>query len=61
MCPNQPEHTFDPQKIRGRPDFDQGIFLTHSDEIFFDQKSKKLKKLGFLAEIFQTQTKAKDG
>jgi len=31
--------------------------LTQPNEIFFDQKGKKLKILGFLGEIFQTQTK----
>jgi len=31
--------------------------LTRPDEIYFDAQGKKLKNLGFLGEIFQTQTK----
>jgi len=32
-------------------------FLTWPEDIFFDPKGKNLKKLAFLREIFQTQTK----
>jgi len=49
-----PEHTLDPQKIKGLPAFDPGIFyLIRWD--FFDSKNKKLKKLVFLRENFQIQ------
>jgi len=50
----RPEHTFDQQQIRGRPVFDPGTF-------WHNLKGKKLENLGFLGEIFQTQTQTKDG
>jgi len=36
-----------------------GYFLTRSEEIVFDPKSKKLKNLGFLGEIFKHKHKPK--
>jgi len=54
--PTWPDNAFDPHNkklIRLRPWY----FLTWPEEIFFDAKGKILKYLGFLGEIFQTQTK----
>jgi len=38
-----------------------GYFLIRPGDNFFDPKGKKLKKCGFLGEIFRTQTHTKDG
>jgi len=35
--------------------------LTRPEEIFFEPIGKKLKNLGFLGEIFQTQAQTKNG
>jgi len=51
----QPEHTFDPQNIRGQPIFDPGTFWPNLKRFFWPE-GKKLEILGFLGEVFQTQT-----
>jgi len=46
---------------RPDPSMTAGYFLNQPKEISFEPKGKKLKQLGFLGEIFETQTQTKDG
>jgi len=60
MGPGPTRGYFWATKIRGRPVFDTGTFWPNLKRLFWP-KGKKLKNLGFLVEIFQTQTRTKDG
>jgi len=48
-------------RSRDQPVFDMGTFLTLPEEIFLLRSVKNGNSLGFLGEIFQTQTQIKDG
>jgi len=49
-----------PQKITGRHIFDLGTFWPDLKKSFWPE-TKKIKNLGFLGEIYQTQTQTQDG
>jgi len=55
MGPDQSRTYFWPTVNKGQTRLWPLYFLTQTENILFDPKGKKLKSLGFLVEIFQTQ------
>jgi len=61
MGPDPTWAYFWPAVIKRLTQLRPGYFSTRPEETFFDPKGKKLKKLTFLGEIFQTQTQTING
>jgi len=49
--PTQPEHTFDPQYIRGQPNFDLGNFCPDQRD-FFESPKRKIEEFGIFRGNF---------